>query len=99
MYFNTCTCIQSDEPCQIPLISRYLAGDASDSDSGDESGGEADDDEPKESPMGESDDQDDDKLDHSKYKKEMDDIDIVAKFAEHQRRPFQCKRMPTRNHQ
>lgn len=64
----------------FPLISRYLAGDASDSDSGDESGGDEDDDEPEESPKGESENQDDDKLDDSKYKKKVDDI--KAKFAE-----------------
>ena len=63
----------------FPLISRYLAGDARDSDSGDESGGDEDDDEP-ESPNGESENQDDDKLDNSKYKKKVDDI--KAKFAE-----------------
>ena len=35
----------------FPLISRYLAGDASDSDSGEENSGDEDDDEPDESSM------------------------------------------------
>ena len=64
----------------FPLISRYLAGDASDSDSGDESGGDENDDEPQESPKGESENPDDDKLDDSKYRKKVDKI--KAKFAE-----------------
>ena len=85
-HLNSCTCTQSDELCHFPLIPRYLAGDASDSDSGDESGGDADDDEPKESPKGESENQDDDKLDDSKCKKEVNDIDIQAA-------------LPCRNHQ
>ena len=78
MHFNSYTCTQSDELCHFPLIFRDLAGDASDSHSGGESGGDADDDEPKESPQGESQNQDDDKLDDSKYKKEVNDIDIQA---------------------
>ena len=64
----------------FPLISRHLAGDASDSDSRDESGGDEDDDEPEESPKGESENQDDDKLDDSKYRKKVDDI--KATFVE-----------------
>ena len=61
------------------LLTTYLAGDASESDSGDESGRDEDDVEPEESPKGES-ENDDDKLDDSKYRKKVDDI--KAKFAE-----------------
>ena len=64
----------------FPLISRYLAGDASDSDSGDESSGDDDDDEPEDSPKGESENQDNDNLYDSKYRKKVDEI--KAKFAE-----------------
>ena len=62
----------------VPLISRYLAGDASDSDSGDESGGDEDDDESEETPKGQSENQDNDKLDDSKYRKKV--YEIKAKW-------------------
>ena len=64
----------------FPLISRDLAGNASDRDSGYKSGGDEDDDEPEESRKRESENQDDDKLDDSKCRKKVDDI--KAKFAE-----------------
>ena len=82
------------------LISRYLAGDASKSNSGDESGGDADDGEPKESPKVESENQDDDKLDDSKYKKTVDDIQpnycgALPNFrTQIQRRSLQCRECP-----
>ena len=75
MHFNTCTVHVLREMSFVNFISTYLAGDASESDSGDE-----DVDEPEESPKGESENQDDDKLDDSKYRKKVDYI--KAKFAE-----------------
>ena len=63
----------------FPLISRYLAGDASDSDSG-ENSADDDDDEPEENSNTKSQSREDEKFDESKYRKKDDAL--KAKFTE-----------------
>ena len=63
----------------FPLISRYLAGDASDSDSGEDSADD-DDDEPEENSNTKSQSREDEKFDESKYRKKDDAL--KAKFTE-----------------
>lgn len=55
----------------FPLISRYLAGDASDSHSGEDSADD-DDDEPDENSNTESQSREEEKFDESKYRKKVD---------------------------
>ena len=61
------------------MISRYLAGDASDSDSGEDSADD-DDDEPDENSNIESESREDEKFDESKYRRKVDAF--KAKFTE-----------------
>ena len=63
----------------FPLISRYLAGDASDSDPGEDSADD-DDNEPEEKSSTESESREDEKFDESKYRKKVDAL--KAKFTE-----------------
>ena len=64
------------------MISRYLAGDASDSDSGEDSADD-DDDEPEEKSNTESESREDEKFDESKYRKKVDAL--KAKLTERYR--------------
>ena len=81
--FRTCTIylLELVSFCHLfPLISRYLAGDASDSDSGEEDSADDDDDEPDENSNTESESREDEKFDESKYRKKVDVIKV--KFTE-----------------